>query len=67
VPTGFALAFLFTNQLERVLTDVRRVERWVVLVGMVALAAWIAIKAYRRERDLEREAVAGGPEKSGVL
>jgi len=50
VPISFGLAFFFTDQLERILTDVRRVERWVILLGFVVLAAFIAVRAWRRGR-----------------
>jgi membrane protein DedA with SNARE-associated domain len=45
VPLSFGLAFFFTDQLEQILADVRRVERWLMLVGFVALAAFIAFRA----------------------
>ncbi len=56
VPISFGLAFFFTDQLERILTDVRRVERWVILLGFVVLAAFIAVRAWRRGAAVEREA-----------
>src|SRR4029453_14167189 len=55
VPAGFGLGFLFTDQIEAILTDVRRFERWLVLLGLVAIAIWIAVRAYRRSQALERE------------
>jgi membrane protein DedA with SNARE-associated domain len=59
VPVGFGIAFFFTDQLEGIVADVRRVERWAVLVALVAIAGWIAVLAYRRSRALEREARSG--------
>lgn len=50
VPAGFGIAFLFTDQLERLLADVHRIERWFVLYALVALAAWLAYLAYRQNR-----------------
>ncbi len=50
VPVGFTLAFLFTDQVENLLADVRRVERWLALVALVALGAWLAFRAYRGSR-----------------
>lgn len=50
VPAGFGIAFLFTDQLERLLADVHRIERWLVLYALVALAAWLAYLAYRQNR-----------------
>jgi membrane protein DedA with SNARE-associated domain len=59
VPVGFGLAFFFTDQLEAIVADVRRVERWAVLLALVVAAGWIAVRVYRRSRALEREAQAG--------
>jgi membrane protein DedA with SNARE-associated domain len=58
VPLGFVLAYLFTDQLEELLTDVRRTERWVGLavVVMVALAAAFAV--WRSRRQVAAEAAA---------
>lgn len=50
VPFGFGLGFLFTDQLERVLSDVHRVERWLALAALVGLVAWLAVLAWRRGR-----------------
>jgi len=50
VPVGFGIAYLFSDQLERVLADVRSVERWIVLYALVALAAWLAWLAWRQSR-----------------
>jgi membrane protein DedA with SNARE-associated domain len=50
VPLGFGLGFLFTDQLERVLADVHRVERWLALAAVAALAAGAAVLAWRRGR-----------------
>jgi membrane protein DedA with SNARE-associated domain len=62
VPVSFGLAFLFTDQLEAIIAGVHRVERWVVIVALVVAAAWIAVRAYRRSRVLEREVQAGREE-----
>jgi len=48
VPVSFGVAFLFTDQLERLSADVHRIERWAMLVGLVLLAGWLAVLAYRR-------------------
>ena len=58
VPLSFGLAFFFTDQLERIMSDVRRVERWVILVAFVALAVFISVRAWRRGVAAEREAAA---------
>jgi membrane protein DedA with SNARE-associated domain len=54
VPTGFAVAYFFTDQLAGILHDVRRVERWAALIGLVALATWIAVLAWRKSRAVEQ-------------
>jgi membrane protein DedA with SNARE-associated domain len=58
VPTSFALAFFFTDQIERIMTDVRRVERWALLVGFIAIAVFFGVRAWRRAAALERQAAA---------
>jgi membrane protein DedA with SNARE-associated domain len=50
VPVGFGIAFLFTDQLEQVLSDVHRFERWLVLYALLAVAAWLAWLAWRQSR-----------------
>jgi membrane protein DedA with SNARE-associated domain len=55
VPLSFGLAFFFTDQLESIVADVHRVERWAVLIALVAVAGWIAMRAYRGSRALARE------------
>ena len=54
VPTGFALAYFFTHQVDEILHDVRRVERWLTLLALVALAAWIGVLAWRKSRAVEQ-------------
>jgi len=54
VPTGFALAYFFTDQVTEILHDVRRVERWLTLLALMALAAWIAVLVWRKSRALEQ-------------
>src|SRR5438445_591543 len=51
VPTGFALAYFFTDQVHEIVHDVRRVERWLTLLALVALAAWIAVHSWRKRID----------------
>ena len=63
VPLSFGLAFFFTDQLEQILADVHRIERWALMLALVALAGWIAVRAYRRTRTLEREVEAGHPDR----
>jgi membrane protein DedA with SNARE-associated domain len=62
VPLGFGLAFFFTDQVEQIVADVHRVERWALLVALVLVAGWFAVRTYRRTRALAREVRAGGPD-----
>jgi membrane protein DedA with SNARE-associated domain len=50
VPLGFGVAYLFTDQLPAILHGVHRVERLLILGGMVLLAAVIGYAAYRKSR-----------------
>jgi membrane protein DedA with SNARE-associated domain len=52
VPTGFGIAYFFTDHIEQILADVHRFERWLALVGLIALAMVIGVLAYRRSREL---------------
>ncbi len=62
VPVTFGLAFFFTAQLRQIMAGVHRAERWVVILALVGVAGWIAVRAYRRSRALEREMRAGRDE-----
>ena len=62
VPVSFGLAFFFTDQIEQILADVHRVERWAALVLLAGVGAWFAVRAYRRTRTLEREVEASRPD-----
>jgi membrane protein DedA with SNARE-associated domain len=53
VPVVFGLAFLFTDQLQQILAGVHRVERWVPILVLLGVAAWIAARAYWRSGTLE--------------
>jgi membrane protein DedA with SNARE-associated domain len=55
VPLSFAIAFFFTDQFEAVLAGVHRVERWLLLLGMVVVAAWLVVMAWRKSRVAEAE------------
>lgn len=50
VPASFGLAFLFADQVEQVFADVHRAERWLGLLGVVGIAAWVGIAVWRRGR-----------------
>lgn len=55
VPVGFGLAFFFTDQLEEVVRDVHRLERWGILIALVGVAVYFAVRTYRRSRSLAPE------------
>jgi len=38
VVTGFGLAYLFSDQVEQLLADVRRVEAWLVVAAVLLVA-----------------------------
>jgi membrane protein DedA with SNARE-associated domain len=50
VPVGFGIAYLFTDQLKRAMAEVHRVERWLALGALAALAAWLTVLAWRQSR-----------------
>ncbi len=50
VPIGFGIAYLFTDQLEHVMRDVHRIERWLALCALAGLAAWLVYLAWRQSR-----------------
>ena len=50
VPFSFGLAFFFANQLEWVLADVHRIERWLAVAALALVAGWLAMLAFRRAR-----------------
>jgi membrane protein DedA with SNARE-associated domain len=50
VPLGFALAYLFTDQLPAIMRGMHRFERVAALVALAALAGVIAYFAYRKSR-----------------
>ena len=50
VPVSFGIAFLFTDQLQHLLADVQRLERWLALYALLALAGWIGYLAWRQYR-----------------
>ncbi len=50
VPVGFGLAYFFTDQLEQVMADVHRVQRWLGLLAVLAVATGLAVAVWRRGR-----------------
>lgn len=50
VPVSFGVAFIFADQVEQLLADAHRIERWIVLYALVGVAAWLAWLAWRQSR-----------------
>ncbi len=51
VPIGFGLAYFFTDQLEDLLIDVHRAERWFALFVLLAIATALGIVVWLRNRQ----------------
>lgn len=49
-PDPVALAYFFTDQIGAILADVRRVERWAALAGLVTLTAAVVVYVVRSNR-----------------
>jgi membrane protein DedA with SNARE-associated domain len=58
IPIGFTIAYLFTDHLRDVLENVHRVERWLGLIALLALAAWLGRSSLHRSRRLLMESGA---------
>jgi len=50
VPVGFGLAYSFTDQLEEVLADVHRVQKWLGLLAVVAIATVLGVMIWKQNR-----------------
>jgi membrane protein implicated in regulation of membrane protease activity len=61
VPLAFGLAYFFTDQIEAVMADVHRVERWLALAGLLALAAMLAVGVWRWHRRVGKERLEQEP------
>ena len=59
VPFLFGLAYFFTDQIEAIVADVHRVERWLALAGLLLLAAVLVISVWRGKRHLVTERLEG--------
>lgn len=51
VPVSFGFAYFFTDQLRAVLDDIHRVERWLLLLGLLTLAGWVTLRVWRKSRE----------------
>jgi membrane protein DedA with SNARE-associated domain len=56
VPFSFALAYFFADQVEAIVADMHRAERWLALGGVLVLAAVLGMMARRWTRQVERGA-----------
>jgi membrane protein DedA with SNARE-associated domain len=55
VPLVFGLAYFFTNQIQAIMADVHRAERWLGLAGLLALAAMLVVGVWRWHRRVGKE------------
>jgi len=51
VPLSFGLAYFFTDQLQDIVEDVHRLERWLVVFGLAALVVWLMVRIWRKNRE----------------
>jgi len=54
VPLAFGLAYFFTHQINAILADVHRVERWLALAGLVAVAGVLVVYSARGNRRVPK-------------
>ena len=59
LPLSFGLAYFFTDQIEAILTDVHRVERWAVLGAIVVGIGVAAVMVHRWTRRAEERIDVG--------
>jgi membrane protein DedA with SNARE-associated domain len=55
VPFTFGLAYFFTDQINAIVANVHRTERWLGLAGLLALAAMLVIGVWRWRRRIEKD------------
>ena len=53
VSFAFGLAYFFTDQVVQLMADVHRVERWLMLLAVTAVAGWLAVIAWRRNQRIQ--------------
>jgi hypothetical protein len=51
----FGLAYFFTDEIEAIMADVRRAERWLGLGGLLALATMLVVSVWRWHRRVVKE------------
>src|SRR4030095_13129099 len=60
VPVGVCLGYFFTDQIEAIMADVHRAERWLGLAVLLALAAMLVVGVWRWNRRVGTERLAEG-------
>ena len=55
VPFLFGMAYFFMDEIEAIVADVHRVERWLGLAGLLVLAAVLVVSVRRWHRRIGRE------------
>lgn len=55
VPFLFGMAYFFVDEIEAIVADVHRVERWLGLAGLLVLAAVLVVSVRRWHRRIGRE------------
>jgi membrane protein DedA with SNARE-associated domain len=60
VPFVFGVAYFFTDQIEAIMADVHRVERWLGLAGLLVLAAGLVAGVWRWNRRVGKEPLDEG-------
>ncbi len=54
VPVGFGVAYFFTDQLEDVVAHMHRVQRWLTVALVLAVALTLGVASWKRQRKRKR-------------
>ncbi len=52
VPLGFGLAYVFADRVHKLLANVHRVDGWITLLALLAVAGWAGFVIWRRSRRI---------------